>query len=258
MNRKITQNIFLILVVFNLIFSSCTSFLGLKNHGRQLYERIEQSSLPWSVWAHSVEDRNIRLLEIGESENVTVIFGAFHGSERLSGELAFRFSEYLYPQFLNQIECKVIFVPVVNPDGLVRGQRTNANGVDINRNFPTQNWTNQLKRKHNFPGDRPGSEPETIAVIDLLEKYQPDRIISIHTPLKVVNYDGPAQELAEAMAMLNGYPVAADIGYPTPGSFGTYAGVERNIPVITLELPRGNFEKIWQDNRDALMITLQY
>ena len=27
----------------------------------------------------------------------------------------------------------------------------------------------------------------------------------------------------------------ADLGYPTPGSFGTYCGIERNIPTITLE-----------------------
>ena len=32
------------------------------------------------------------------------------------------------------------------------------------------------------------------------------------------------------------YPVEASIGYPTPGSFGTYCGVERNIPTITLEM----------------------
>ena len=30
--------------------------------------------------------------------------------------------------------------------------------------------------------------------------------------------------------------VKKDIGYPTPGSFGTYAGIERNIPIITIEL----------------------
>ena len=32
------------------------------------------------------------------------------------------------------------------------------------------------------------------------------------------------------------YPIEESIGYPTPGSFGTYAGVERNIPIITLEM----------------------
>ena len=41
------------------------------------------------------------------------------------------------------------------------------------------------------------------------------------------------------MAKQNNYDVVPDIGYPTPGSFGTYTGIERNVPVITLELPEG-------------------
>jgi murein peptide amidase A len=51
-----------------------------------------------------------------------------------------------------------------------------------------------------------------------------------------VNWDGPAQKVAEVMAKANGYPVCKDIGYPTPGSLGSYAGKDLNIPIITLEL----------------------
>jgi len=74
--------------------------------------------------------------------------------------------------------------------------------------------------------------------------YQPAKIISIHTLLRAINYDGQAAELAKLMSKYNDYPVSKDIGYPTPGSFGTYAGIERNIPTTTLELPRGQFQKI--------------
>ena len=52
----------------------------------------------------------------------------------------------------------------------------------------------------------------------------------------LVNYDGDAEEIAEKISKIINYPVEADIGYPTPGSFGTYCGIERNIPTITLEL----------------------
>ena len=94
--------------------------------------------------------------------------------------------------------------------------------------------------------------------MDLIEKYNPDRIVSIHAPLEVVNYDGPARALAERMSVHNGYPVSGDIGYPTPGSFGNYAGVERSIPTITLELPRGGFDAMWEPNKKALLEAITY
>ena len=60
--------------------------------------------------------------------------------------------------------------------------------------------------------------------------------MTLHAPYKIVNYDGPAQNIAQKISDIIGYPVEPSIGYPTPGSFGTYCGVERNIPTITLEL----------------------
>ena len=51
-----------------------------------------------------------------------------------------------------------------------------------------------------------------------------------------MNYDGDALQYAEKISEIINYPVQPDIGYPTPGSFGTYCGVERNIPTVTLEL----------------------
>jgi len=74
----------------------------------------------------------------------------------------------------------------------------------------------------------------------------------------MVNYDGPARELAIEMAMFNDYPVRKDIGYPTPGSLGNYAGNENKIPTITLELPRKSFQMIWEENREALLISIIY
>jgi protein MpaA len=205
-----------------------------------------------------VEDRNIRLLEIGEGEHTTMIFGAFHGSEPVSADLAIKFAEYLYYDFAEQLDNKVIIVPIVNPDGLSQGVRTNARGVDINRNFPTRNWQKKLRGRKHFPGVTPASEPETKAVIELIDRFKPDRIISIHSPLRLVNYDGPAQELAINMALLSGYPIKSDIGYPTPGSLGNYAGNEKDIPTITLELSGKAIDKIWIENREALLISLIY
>ena len=139
---------------------------------------------------------------------------------------------------------KLLFIPCLNPDGMQLGQRTNANGVDLNRNFPTKNWgenhgdnaTCDDAETAYYGGTSGGSEIETQFLIDTIREFKPNKILTLHAPYKVVNYDGPAKELAEKISTIINYPVEASIGYPTPGSFGTYAGVERQIPTITLEL----------------------
>lgn len=137
-----------------------------------------------------------------------------------------------------------LFIPCLNPDGLAENKRTNANSVDLNRNFPTKNWgknegenaTCDDETTAYYGGNTPASEVETQFVIDVIEKYSPSIILTLHAPYKVVNYDGPAKEIAELISEIIDYPAEGSIGYPTPGSFGTYCGVERNIPTITLEL----------------------
>jgi len=258
MNR---HGILPILLLVSILITDCSTHS--KSHqrqrfGKKLYAQIAGADLPWEVLAESVEGRQIYLLELGEGDSTTLIFGGFHGSEISGVQLVYRFAEYLYQESVIELTSRVIIVPVLNPDGLVKASRTNARGVDINRNFPTANWSDKHKSKRNFPGIGPASEPETQAVIALLEAFTPQRIISVHAPLEVVNYDGPGLELATEMARYNGYPVDSDIGYATPGSFGTYAGQERNIPTITLELPRHLTEAGWEINRGALLATVKY
>ena len=138
----------------------------------------------------------------------------------------------------------LLFIPCLNPDGMSANTRVNANNVDLNRNFPTKNWgknegdnaTCDDETTAYFGGKSPASEIETKFVIDIIEKYQPKLILTLHAPYKVVNYDGPAKKIAEKISQIINYPAEGSIGYPTPGSFGTYCGVERNIPTITLEL----------------------
>ncbi|HDP99640.1 MAG TPA: DUF2817 domain-containing protein, partial [bacterium] len=257
-NRSKNNFLLSILIVIIIIGFWCAPAAKYQRLGRLLYQRVESSRLPWQTCARSVNGRNIKFIEIGSGANTTMIFGAFHGSEPLSAQLAIEFAEFLFHYYKNRLECRVVIVPIVNPDGLNLGLRTNANGVDLNRNFPVQNWKREYQQRSHFPGDHPASEPETRAVLNLIHHYRPNRAISIHTPLEVINYDGPAHQLAMRMAMLNGYPVSREIGYPTPGSLGSYCGVERNIPTITLELPERNFKQLWKENRDALLLTLIY
>lgn len=174
----------------------------------------------------SAQGREI-ILKGGESAKNILVIGVFHGDEPQG--------KYLIENYLNKHDSNLLFIPCLNPDGLALGVRTNSNGVDLNRNFPTENW--ELTEKNEFfGGQKPASEVETQFVISVIEKYSPKIILTLHAPFKVVNYDGDAKEICEKISQIINYPVEASIGYPTPGSFGTYSGVERKIPTITLEL----------------------
>lgn len=169
------------------------------------------------------------------SDNNVLIIGVFHGDEPQGKQLIIKYLRE------NKQQKNLLFIPCLNPDGMQNNTRTNANGVDLNRNFPTKNWGEDTSKAGDNPADyyggtSPASENETQFVIDVIEKYQPKLILTLHAPYKIVNYDGPAKEIAQKISNIIGYPVEESIGYPTPGSFGTYCGVERNIPTITLEL----------------------
>lgn len=173
--------------------------------------------------------------------NLTVlIIGVFHGDEPQGKYLIEKYlSQKIYPQ--KEGNNNLIFIPCLNPDGMQNNTRINANSVDLNRNFPTKNWGQDgsdagENPKDYYGGKAPASEIETQFVIDIIGKYKPKIILTLHAPYKIVNYDGPAQDIAQKISEIINYPVEPSIGYPTPGSFGTYCGVERNIPTITLEL----------------------
>lgn len=206
---------------------------------------------------------NNNQIQLFEAKNVTktlktiLFIGVFHGEEPEG--------EPLTNNLINEIkknpdlikDNKILLIPCLNPDGKQYNTRGNSNGVDLNRNFPTKNWQLSEEKDEFYSGTAPASEIETKFLIKIIEQHKPDIIITLHTPYKIVNYDGPAKEIAEKISELNGYPVQSDIGYPTPGSFGTYAGIERNIPVITLELPeKTNIDTLWDDNKEAFIYLL--
>ena len=212
----------------------------------------------WKVIGKSVEGQPIYYHEYGAGDSAILVIGCTHGDEQEGGQVVIRLAELVSLQRADTIKRKIVFVPILNPDGVARRKRTNAHDVDINRNFPTKNWSPVAADGRYSPGPSPSSEPETQLVLELLSRYNPRLIISIHSSLHMINYDGPAKDIANRMAKFNGYRVSDSIGYPTPGSLGTYAGVERNIPIITLELPPVSLEESWEQNRDALLEALAH
>lgn len=215
-----------------------------------------------SMLGHSVRGAAIEASTFtfhrSDSAEVVLIFAGIHGDEPTSVVLADRLVELLSdPSFDSaDVARTIVIIPRLSPDGLAAKTRVNANRVDLNRNFPATNWK-ESRRDRNWTGPSPLSEPESRILHDLVERLQPTRILSIHSiraGRHGVNFDGPAQPLAELMARHNGYAVLPTMGYPTPGSFGSWAGIDKQIPVITLELPSNQpGEKAWLANREALL-----
>ena len=131
-----------------------------------------------------------------------------------------------------------------NPDGMLRGTRGNARGVDLNRNFPTSNWTPGLvhyKSRANdardialSPGAQPASESETRALVSLVAKMNPRAIVTLHAALACID-DAGNSHLGRRLAERCALPLMTEIGYPTPGSMGTWAS-EQELTLVTYEL----------------------
>jgi protein MpaA len=143
-------------------------------------------------------------------------------------------------------------IPILNPDGWAKKTRTNAHGVDVNRNFPSKDWhetalkywkseTNQSARR--FPGDKPASEPETKCAMAQIEDFKPDFIISIHTPLGVLDFDGP-KVTAPSFAPLPWVSLGN-----FPGSLGRYMWIDRSVPVLTVELKQNGLKHLEEFDR---------
>jgi protein MpaA len=208
------------------------------------------------VFGHSVSGKPLRAYVFGDGPNTTMIFGAFHNNEPASAAVVGMLREYLETTPAEWEGRTIVLVPVTNPDSVRRQSRLNANGVDLNRNFPATWQPAAFAARYN-PGPKAASEPETRAVMQLVEKFAPSKIVSIHQPFHCLNWNGgKGRVLAEAMSVHNRYPITGDIGYPTPGSFGSYAE-QQGIAIVTLEMPVESVFTCWRQNRNALLAAIR-
>jgi murein peptide amidase A len=186
-----------------------------------------------------------------------LLIGGIHGDEYSSVSIVFKWMRILDDHHSGLFHWHIL--PLLNPDGLLRkkSQRMNENDVDLNRNFPMQDWENTAlkhwidvtdRNPRRYPGKTPLSEPESSWLVEYIDHYNPDVIVAVHAPHGVVDYDGPRNgpyKLGRLYLNLLG---------TYPGSLGNYAGIQREIPVVTIELPYAGImptnkeiSSIWRD-----------
>lgn len=211
------------------------------------------------ILAKTPSDNKIEVFEFSKkAEKSVLIIGGVHGDEKEAIYVAEKLlkCDEIYKLIDN---LNIFILPKLNPDGCAKNTRQNSNGVDLNRNMPTKDWTSvSYKEKYN-PGPSPSSEIETKTLINLIEEIKPACIISFHCYEPMINYNGACKNLAKRMSEFNGYKITDNIGYPTPGSLGTWAGIERNIPVITFEIESGCGEQFaWEFHKSAILAGIQF
>jgi murein peptide amidase A len=220
------------------------------------WKDIKCGGIPWEYHRTTRNHRPLIFAHFGKPSGDCILFlGGVHGDELPAVYLMFKLAHYIKdnPEVVKD-KC-IVIAPLVNPDGYLAPSptRVNASGVDVNRNFPTKSWypdahrqwlTKGKKNKRYYPGPKAGSEQETLLQVALIKRFKPQKILSVHSPLNFFDYDGPSSDLdsfeqwMEKISKEANHPLKK-FGY-FPGSLGNYAGHERNIFTLTLELPTSN------------------
>jgi protein MpaA len=253
------------------------------------WKRIKCNPKRWEIYDYSAQGSPLLYQEFGfdntdKDTPVNLVLCGVHGDERPSIYLCFYLTRYILfdnPGALKNF--RVVVAPIVNPDGFMANTRQNANGIDVNRNLPTADWdedaynvwTKTDKDPRKYPGAKRGSEIESRMQVDLINKYKPDKIISVHAPLGFLDYDGPGDQKhynlvrIEQRAKYLGLNIEANskkfvkfVDYRFfPGSLGNYAGKERKIPTYTVEFPSvrsSEANNYWSALRYALIKALSF
>jgi hypothetical protein len=239
--------------------TACDRFVPrLPNVGKPLCQQAELVD----SGARSVQGTPLYTRDVGEDNARlrVLVIGAIHGDELSSASVAMHWIRLAADEKLDLPQTvHWRFVPVLNPDGLLAHppKRTNARGVDLNRNFPTPNWERDSavywqkrtgKDPRRWPGPKPISEPESRFLHDQLQSFRPHLIVSIHAPYGVLDFDGPSVPPSRL-----GRLYLDQVGI-FPGSLGNYGGVHKGVPVVTIELPNsmrtpldGEMRQMWID-----------
>jgi murein peptide amidase A len=186
------------------------------------------------VIGRSVQGRPIVAIERGDplAARRVLVVGCIHGPAECAGVAVVRRLRWMpLPAGLD-----LWLVPNLNPDAMALGTRSNAHGVNLNRNFPV-GWHPLAPGDESYPGTRPFSEPETAAARRLILRIHPTLTIWYHQHLDLVWAHGPSAPAGRRYAAVSGLRL-----YRAPWLWGTashWQNVALHEHAFVVELPAG-------------------
>lgn len=219
--------------------------------------------------------RPIEAYTFGEGEREYLIVAGIHGGyERNTIELANELIRHIdsHPEIIPE-DVTLHIIRNMNPDGEARAEgvdgRVNNMGVDLNRNFPSENWVADWNRdgcwiyRPTTGGAYGGSEPETRTVMSFIESREIVALISYHSAaLGVfpggVPWEADSIRLARALAKATGYPYPPlDTGCEYTGTLADWA-VENGVgAAVDMELANHR-DTDFEENLRALEAFLKF
>lgn len=200
-----------------------------------------------SVLGNPIEAIHFTPPKYAKPRPAAVLFAALHGDEPVSQLMLERLADELVERPPGR---DTWIVSCANPDGTLGGMRNNANDVDLDRNFGSADWGTQ-RRPGYHPGAAAEDQPETQALVGLIDRVGAERLIAVQAMHQLIHWDGSGEVLARACSERCSYPVQQQVA--APGSFATKYGIDRGLEVVTFESPYLMAdEDAWLECRSAL------
>lgn len=268
-----------------------------------------QGKLSIDSLGKSFDDREIYRIIVGNKDagRKLLFTGTIHGREYMTAKLLVKQTEYFLQNICkNSIENSDIaihIIPMVNPDGAtlchrgiegirnkklkeklleIKGKdftrwKSNARGVDLNRNFDAFWEEYQCEKKgpssEQYKGERPESELETKLLTKLTRKEEFQVTISYHSSGEVIYWDFGQQgklredtkKLAKIVGDTTGYELVEGWNIIAPAGYKDWALLEMKIPSVTIEIGKGDsplseneFPEIWEKNKNVWLNILRF
>lgn len=217
----------------------------------------------------SRQGRAITAYHFGSGSRTIVFMAGTHGDERGTVRLVQRWADALEarPDRI-PADKRIIVVPIHNPDGYAMGVRNNAQGVDLNRNYPTSDWRQSVESPYGgmLPtggGTAPLSEPEAVALASLVNGQQPVATYMYHSRGSIVlsNDIGDSWARTLAYAKNSGYAakspdtVGSTFEYQISGAMDDWMR-EVGLTAILIELSSHSSDD-YNRNIDAMWDAVQ-